>query len=441
MFPKSPRDIRDIARRARNKGRVASWTLQSAIAGRRARRETPADDAPDYHRSPFPAFDLRGFNPIRRRRESDGEIAALGDPRRLPDGVSDGVSAIRAIDRRLRNPRRLRRARSVVDVAAFHADPASRAALLARLAATGAFVHAADRDPRLKELLGDELHGIISADPSGMDDFAREIRAIHASRAAMKSHSSWARKRMRGDADFPLVSVLLATKRPDFLAFGLENAARQTYPRIELVLATHGDGFGDAERILSDFPHPVKTLRIPSSRTLGAALAAAARAAGGALIAKMDDDDFYAPDHIWDLVLALAYSGADLAGKWMEFVYLANADKTVYLSRGGGERHYAHALAGGTMLITRRALERAGGWRDVPSGVDTALLADALRSGARVYRAGGIGYVHVRRGAGHTGSGGEFAPAADLSQVDRAWDGLRLDLAAIPPTPYPARGL
>ena len=417
MFPKSARDIRDIARRARNKGRVASWTIRAAIAGRRARRETPGDDAPDYHRLPFPAFDLRGFNPIGRRRESDGETAALG------------------------NPRRLRRARSVADAAAFHDGPVSRAALLARLAAMGAVVHAADRDPRLKALLGDELHGIISADPSGMDDFAREIRAIRGSRAAMKSHSRWARERTRGDADFPLVSVLLATKRPDFLSWALENAARQTYPRIELVLAMHGDGFGDAERILSGFPHPVKTLRIPASRTLGAALAAATRAAGGTLIAKMDDDDFYAPDHIWDLVLALAYSGADLAGKWMEFVYLANEDKTVYLRRGGGERYYAHALAGGTMLTTRGALERAGGWRDVPSGVDTALLADALRSGARVYRAGGIGYVHVRRGAGHTGSGGEFAPAADLSQVDRAWDGLRLDLAAVPPArtppPYP----
>ena len=441
MFPKSARDIRDIARRARNKGRVASWTIQSEIAGRRARRDTLADDAPDYHRSPFPAFDLRGFNPIRQRRESDGETAALGDPSLLPDGVS----AVRAIDnRRLWNPRRLRRARSVADVAAYHADPVSRAALLARLAAMGAMVHAADRDPRLKALLGDELHEIISADPSGMDDFAREIRAIHASRAAMKSHSLWARERMSGDADFPLVSILMVTKRPDFFAWGMENAARQTYPRIELILAMHGDGFGDPAPILSGFSHPVKALRIPSSRTLGAALTAAARAAGGALIAKMDDDDFYAPDHVWDLVLARAYSGADLAGKWQEFIYLANTDKTVYLSRGGGERHYAHALAGGTMLITRGALERAGGWRDVPSGVDTALLADALRSGARVYRASGIGYAYVRHGVRHTGGGGEFPPVADLSKVDRVWDGLRLDLAAIPPTrtppPFPTGG-
>lgn len=389
----------DFARRARNRGRVAAWTLRAEIVRRRARRETPADDAPDCRRLPFPAFDMRGFNPIGWRRESGRDADA-----------------------------------------AYHPDPVSRAARIARLAAMGENVHVADCDSRLKALLGDELHEIISADPRGMDGFAREIRAVRGSRAAMRHHSRWARERMRGDAEFPLVSVLLATKRPDFLAWALENVARQTYPRIETVLAMHGDGFGDTERIPSGFPHPVKTLRIASSQTLGAALAAATAAASGALIAKMDDDDCYAPDHLWDLVLARAYSDADLAAKGMEFVYLAEMDKTVYLSRGGGERYWTHALAGGTMLITRRGLERAGGWRDIPSGVDTALLADALRSGARVYRASGIGYVHVRHGARHTWDDGESAPAAFLARADSARDGLRLDIAAVPPmaAAYPA---
>lgn len=390
MIPKS---AIDFARRARNRGRAAAWSLRAEIAGRRARRETAAGDSPDFHRLPFPSFDMRGFNPIGWRR-------GMG--------------------------------RDAVVVDAFRADPVSRAARVARMAAMGENVHVADCDSRLKALLGDELHGIVRADPSGMDGFAREIRAVRGSRAAMRRHSIWARERLRGDADFPLVSVLLATKRPDFLAWALEGAARQTYPRIETVLAMHGDGFGDAERILAGFPHPVKTLRIPSARTLGAVLNAATSAAGGALIAKMDDDDFYAPDHIWDVVLARAYSGADLAGKGMEFVYLADMDKTVYLSRGGGERYWTHALAGGTMLIGRRALERAGGWRDVPSGVDTALLADALGSGARVYRASGIGYVHVRHGARHTWDDGESAPAAFLARADSAWDGLRIDLAGVP---------
>ena len=423
MFPKA---ASDITRRARNRGRVAAWTLRAAILGRRARRDDMAN-AGDGDDSPFPAFDARGFNPIGWRRDSDGQTVSLGDIARPPAGV--------------RAPRRLRRAHVVEDIAAFHPDPVSRAAVLARLAAMGAIVHAADLDARSKALLGDELSDLISADPGGMDAFAREIRAVRASRAAMRLHSSWARERMRGDADFPTVSILLATRRPDFLARALDGAARQTYPRIELVLAMHGDGFGEAERILSRFPHPVKTLRIPSDEPLGAVLAAAARAADGTLLAKMDDDDFYAPDHVWDLVLGKVYSGADLVGKTLEFVYLADTDETAYRRQRGGERYWTHALAGGTALISRDALERAGGWRHVPSGVDTALLADALRSGARVYRLSGIGYVYVRHGVRHTWSDRESAAAAILAQADSAWDALRLDLAAVPaPTaPYPPR--
>ena len=415
-----PKAASDITRRARNRGRVAAWTLRAAILGRRARRDDAAS-ASEIADSPFPAFDARGFNPIGWRRDSDGETVALCDIARPPAGV--------------RIPRRLRRARVVEDAAAFHPDPVSRAAVLARLAAMGAIVHATDLDARSKVLLGDELSDLISADPSDMDAFAREIRAMRASRAAMRLHSSWARERMRGDADFPLVSILLATRRPDFLKRALDVAASQTYPSIELVLAMHGDGFGEAERIIAYFPRPVKTLRIPSSEPLGAVLAASSRAADGALLAKMDDDDFYAPDHIWDLVLAKIYSGANLVGKTLEFVYLAEFGKTAYQRQRGGERYWTHALAGGATLISRDALERAGGWRRVPSGVDTALLADALRSGARVYRLSGLGYVYVRHGVRHTWSDRESADAKILAQADSAWDGLRLDLAAIPPPP------
>ena len=43
----------------------------------------------------------------------------------------------------------------------------------------------------------------------------------------------------------------------------------------------------------------------------------------------MDDDDYYSIEHLWDLVLALEYSGADLVGKAAEFVYLEEIDVTL----------------------------------------------------------------------------------------------------------------
>ena len=52
------------------------------------------------------------------------------------------------------------------------------------------------------------------------------------------------------------------------------------------------------------FAQPVNVLRVDTDRPLGAVLDAAA--ASCALLAKMDDDDVYGPEHLWDLVLAVA---------------------------------------------------------------------------------------------------------------------------------------
>ena len=127
----------------------------------------------------------------------------------------------------------------------------------------------------------------------------------------------------------PPVSVLLATRRPACLAMAVANVARQSYPRLELILALHGPGFGDAAvaRAMAGFPHPVTVPRVGVEQPLGAVLAAAA--AAGPLLAKMDDDDVYGAEHIWDLVLAREYSGAALVGKFPATVYLVRSDRTV----------------------------------------------------------------------------------------------------------------
>ena len=60
-------------------------------------------------------------------------------------------------------------------------------------------------------------------------------------------------------------------------------------------------------------------------------------ATSGDLVLKMDDDDWYAPDAIADLVRAHAYSGAEVVGMPAEFHYLTEPDVTVtpwHTSRG-----------------------------------------------------------------------------------------------------------
>ena len=212
--------------------------------------------------------------------------------------------------------------------------------------------------------------------------------------------------RETADADAPqppLISVLLVTRRPHLLESALGAATRQTYPNKELVLGLHGDGFENAEALLGQVPFACRAVRIPANRPLGAALNAVTHAARGVLLTKMDDDDVYGREHVGDLVRAWEHSGAMLVGKGIEFVYLAGPDQTLHCFAGAGERFSPRgALAGGTLLIARQDLDRVGGWRPVRRHVDRALWRDVARSGGRIYRARGAGFVLVRHGKVHT---------------------------------------
>ena len=444
----------EVRWRARARRRAGWWHLRRSARRQRARvksaakRITRRRSGPPPHGPPSPAgspprsppvFDLQVYNPVGWRRSARGEAGALGPLERLPPGRE----AQRVIRRR--DLRGLRRAHHVEDTRAFHVDVAERAGALARLAAAGVVVHLADDepDPRLRALLGDDLHRLMSAEARCLDPDERELLGIGMRRAALKRHSSWARARRSpapGAPGLPLVSILLATRRPRFLPWALASVAAQTYPALELVLALHGGPFAEVERRVAELPHPVMVVRAPESEPLGAVLGAATEASGGALLTKMDDDDAYGADHVWDLVLAHEYSRAQLVGKGMEFLYLAASDRTMLWRQGDNERYRASLPAGGAMLVARRDLDRAGGWRKAPRGVDKMLMEDVLRAGGSVYRTHGAGFMQVRHGFRHTWTEREGDDDALLARADRVWPGWNPAAAGIeaPALPYPA---
>jgi hypothetical protein len=118
-------------------------------------------------------------------------------------------------------------------------------------------------------------------------------------------------------------------------------------------------------------------------------------------LTKVDDDDYYGPDHIWDLVLARAYSGAPLVGKALDWIMVEPENVTVFRPEYAAEQ-YATFIAGGTMLISQADLRSVGGWRPVPRSIDRALIRRVQMEGGLVYRTHGLGYVYVRRAEGHT---------------------------------------
>ena len=358
------------------------------------------------------AFDLRKFNPVLWPCDASRGTGALGPLDLLPRGCCAGRAELD------RDPLRLRQYHHLVDVQAFHKDATSRALALASLAAAGVVIYVADDDDRLGRRLNSDLHELMQMHPGSFDATKREQHSIQLRRAALQAHSSWS----RNGKEAPAVSVVTASRRPEMLPRFLATVARQSYPRIELVLAVHGDSkdFKEIDARVAAMPLPATVVLAPRDEPLGAVLNKACAAASGSLLTKMDDDDLYGDDHVWDLVLASVYSDATLVGKIAQFVYLAGAQRTVQIRRGQGESYRRH-LAGGTLLIARSDLEKVGGWANVPRAVDWALEESVVRAGGSVYATHGAGFVLVRHGRSHAWQASDdfFLELAD--RIEPGW--------------------
>ncbi len=247
-----------------------------------------------------------------------------------------------------------------------------------------------------------EMQGVpLAYDPTG--GLTVEEHSIVVRRAALDAYGAIPR---------PSVSVVMATRRPDLLDHAMAQVARQRgVPDLQLVLATHG---------FEADPPGVTVVPMPADAVFGDVLNAGVAAAEGEVVLKMDDDDWYSPDFVADLLRARAYSGADLVGAPDDLYYLEDRDLTVRLGHPG--EVYKGFVAGGTMMIGRDLLTEVGGFAPVPRHVDKALTAAVRDAAGSVYRTHGLGYVLRRTASGHTWD----ADLDDLvARAKQTWQGFR----------------
>ena len=352
-----------------------------------------------------PAFDPGAVNPVGWTPDHEQASAALASLWQPP---ASGPASLH-LDRELIAA--LRRLHHVEDSGAGLGGAAQRAGALAALAASGVLVHVTRSDAALEECLGAELHALMASDSvAAVRDHGREQLSIAMRRLALRDHSLRARAGQilgaRGlEPPLALVSVLLPTRRADLLSVALDAVRVQNYPRLELVLALHGDGFGtDSEvaALTEPLSCEVRVVRVDADKTLGEVLNTAVANSSGTLLTKFDDDDYYDADHVWDLLLARQYSGATLVAKAAEYVYLTRLDRTVRVSKMRERFVPDPVVSGGVLMISRQDLDAAGGWRRVPRSVDISLARDVVQVGGDIYWTHGAGYLRVRHGDEHT---------------------------------------
>ncbi|MGC5012770.1 glycosyltransferase [Streptosporangium sp. DT93] len=322
---------------------------------------------------------------------------------------------------------RIRQVRGVrVDWRRAHTGPVAALRVVTGLAAAGVPL-VCETVPHWAGALGAGLTGLITSagEPGLKDDLEREEHSVRLRREALRVHGVRARWEQLGAPVRPPapVSVLLATRRPEMVGFALEQLARQRGVTFEVILALHGfsPGHPGVAGALASFGHPVTVFEPDAGTVFGTVLNQAAARASGSFLLKMDDDDWYGPDFVSDLLLAHSYSGAQVVGMVPEFVHLASIGVTVH--REQVTEQITNFIAGGTIFSERSAFEAVGGFRPLPGTIDAQFQHAVQAAGGQIYRTQGLGYI-LRRGnvANHTWREpiGTF-----LRRNKRQWRGFR----------------
>jgi len=214
------------------------------------------------------------------------------------------------------------------------------------------------------------------------------------------------RKKMK---KYPKVSVVLSTVRPDDLTSILSQIKLQTLKSFELAIGLHGIQLNAKHKLLISELNKrdvkVKVEKYSKTLTLGFILTDLAGKTTGDYVSKMDDDDYYGPEHLRDLVDVIVEKKADVVGRAMNYVYLEPLDLTVRRFGVQGTQAveiWSDWVCGGTILVSRSAGEKAGWFGNGTTAVDRYLLGRVTENGGKIWRTFGAGYIYRRSFTFHT---------------------------------------
>lgn len=232
-----------------------------------------------------------------------------------------------------------------------------------------------------------------------MTSFAQELELISNLRKSRRSKVT----------QYPLVSVVIATVRPHDLENILNQILKQTLRQFEVLLGLHDIELNAKHKALIKKLDARKVRvshrKFTKSATLGEILTTLCENSSGEYISKMDDDDYYGPEHLRDLIDTALDTNAEVVGRAMNYVYLEPLSISVRRFSPVGIQAvelWTDWVCGGTILVKREAAKAAGWFGKGTTAVDRYLLSHVTENGGKIYRTFGAGYIYRRTFTFHT---------------------------------------
>jgi glycosyltransferase involved in cell wall biosynthesis len=195
------------------------------------------------------------------------------------------------------------------------------------------------------------------------------------------------------------VSIVTCTRKPYLIKNVFNNYLSQVWPKKELIIILNRDDMDiniwkkEAEQYENIFIY-----QLPEEISLGHCYNFAVEKAHYDYIATFDDDDYYAPNYLTDLMYAFQYTDADIVGKRAYYGYL-EARRLLVLRHAEDEYTYIEGdlfLDGGKKIMKRKVFDHVQ-YRDLSNLEDVYICQDSIKKGFKIFSADRYNLVYVRR--------------------------------------------
>lgn len=210
------------------------------------------------------------------------------------------------------------------------------------------------------------------------------------------------------DDDQPRVAMVLVTMRPQLLAGCIERFRAERYPNKELIVVMHGDFDRRAAEGLVQPGESIRFMGVGRERSLGACLNQAIAESDCPYWSKMDDDDIYGANYLYDLMLSRRAHDFHVAGKPPAFAYLQREDALYWDPAWADHAHLMHAsdeavnalVAGGTITARREIIDQVPFSETRRGGSDSDFIRRCYENGHGLLATDGFNFVRYRSSDG-----------------------------------------
>lgn len=196
------------------------------------------------------------------------------------------------------------------------------------------------------------------------------------------------------------VSIITCTNKPHFMKNIFQNYRNQSWPKKELIIILNRDDIDiNKWRKKAEKEKNIFIYQLPQEKSLGYCYNFAVEKCNSDFIATFDDDDYYAPNYLTDLMHAFMYTDADIVGKLTYFLYLESRN-ILTIRNQFQEYKYLDAnsfLDGGKKIVKRKVFDHVQ-YRDVSLLEDVFFCQDSIEKGFQIFSADKYNLAYVRRG-------------------------------------------